>query len=187
MPEVSGISVQCPSCSMRWSSNGDDCSWSIVPSSPLRRAQSTVPVSSSIRGRGANRDVDDKPLCRGRFSLSLSPLRERFDSIRPSAIIDWSSIVRSSFSSSRSSLSNRLRSVGLMPARFLARMSFKMYKSTSSGHFVRGLPWVRGLRTYRRVTSDAPSWEKAMQYPIFLLHPSVYRRGLSKASSHTST
>lgn len=45
----------------------------------------------------------------------------------------------------------------------IARISSRIYTRTASGHFDRSAPYLLKFRTYRRVTSVAPSLEKAIQ------------------------
>lgn len=52
------------------------------------------------------------------------------------------------------------------------RISYIAHSSISSVTRVRGDPCFEELRTYRRVTSVAPSIENAMQYESLRFHPS---------------
>lgn len=79
--------------------------------------------------------------------------------------------LRSSRSSRASSFSRRNRSSLPMLDLRMFLISCKMYNRTSSGQRVRSREYSL-FRTYRRVTSVAPSMENAMQYDIFLPHPS---------------
>ena len=71
---------------------------------------------------------------------------------------------RSCRSSRSSSLTKCMRAGLSRLSRRILRISSMIHRRTSSGHRVRGRACVAGVRTYRRVTSVAPSLENAMQY-----------------------
>lgn len=81
--------------------------------------------------------------------------------------------MRSSRSSLSSSFLNRRRSCSESFSRRNLRTSYIAHKSTSSATRFRGAPCFEELRTYRRVTSVAPSIENAMQYESLRFQPSV--------------
>ena len=79
--------------------------------------------------------------------------------------------MRSSRSSLSSSFLRRRRSCSESFSRRRLRISYMAHSRTSSATRVRGAPCFDELRTYRRVTSVAPSIENAMQYASFLFQP----------------
>ena len=95
--------------------------------------------------------------------------------------------MRSSRSSLSSSFLNRRWSCSESFSRRNLRISYIAHNSTSSGTRVRGAPCFEELRTYRRVTSVAPSMENAMQYESLRFQPVYVVRSHSLICSLTET